>query len=460
MEEKSFSDLEKALEDERVKSACVSALGCEITSRMGEIRELISLAKKSDALDDDLKICLERLGENVWHLLETSSDMVDSLRPVLGLYARKENYSTEFLVEGISESAFENAGKKNVGLVFENDESLPSVLRGDGINLRRCIRNLIGAAIFHAEKGDVGLRLGHKICGEEKIILSVRISGTGTWDGNPEETDLRVGFASKILSLLGTILEVKKSGDPEFELGFCIEQDVVDWSGVGKIDAAYEWDFSAKDEPWRFVEKISVTEGLDVDSAIRNCGNLLLLESTMKKFRSSIDCVAKELQDYFDVCDWKSYGMKVHSLKSTSRLIGAMSLSERAGELEKNADKCDVTEIKRNHPAFMKNFLSLKQSLSFLEKKDLALKPGMSEEDFEKELSEIATLAENFDLTALDERMARLSDFSVPPSKKVLFEKIRLCVEEVDFPGLKKILSLVCVNLKHGSEGICMRQVP
>ena len=457
MEEKSFSDLEKALEDERVKSACVSALGCEITSRMGEIRELISLAKKSDALDDDLKICLERLGENVWHLLETSSDMVDSLRPVLGLYARKENYSTEFLVEGISESAFENAGKKNVGLVFENDESLPSVLRGDGINLRRCIRNLLGAAVFHAEKGDVRLRLGHKICGEEKIILSVRISGTGTWDGNPEETDLRVGFASKILSLLGTGLEVKKSGDSEFELGFCIEQDVMDWSGVGKIDAAYEGDFSAKDEPWRFVEKISVTEGLDVDSAIRNCGNLLLLESTMKKFRSSIDCVAKELQDYFDVCDWKSYGMKVHSLKSTSRLIGAMSLSERAGELEKDADKCDVTEIKRNHPAFMKNFLSLKQSLSFLEKKDLALKPGMSEEDFEKELSEIAALAENFDLTALDERMARLSDFSVPPSKKVLFEKIRLCVEEVDFPGLKKILSLVCVNLKYGSEGMCIR---
>ena len=89
MEEKSFSDLEKALEDERKKSACISALGCEITSRMGEIRELISLAKKSDSLDDDLKICLERLGENVGHLLETSSDMVDSLRPVLGLDARK-----------------------------------------------------------------------------------------------------------------------------------------------------------------------------------------------------------------------------------------------------------------------------------------------------------------------------------------------------------------------------------
>ncbi|MBR6294845.1 MAG: hypothetical protein IKR40_00015 [Treponema sp.] len=441
MEEKSFSDLEKVRKEERVKSACVSALGCEITSRMREICELISLAEKSSGLDDDLKICLGRLSSNAGHLLELSSDMVDFQRPSLGLVACNENYAPGFLVQGILDWSFESARKKNVGLFFENDESLPSVLRGDGTNLRRCIRNLLGAAVFHAERGDVRLRLGYESCGEEKIILSVRLTGTGAWDGNPEETDLRVGFASKILSLLGTGLEVKKSGDSEFELVFCLLQDVVDWSSVGKIEAAYEGDFSAKDEPWRFVEKISVTEGLDVDSAIRNCGNILLLESTMKKFRSSIDCVAKELQDYFDACDWKSYGMKVHSLKSTSRLIGAMSLSERAGELEKEADKCDVTEIKRNHPAFMKNFLSLKQSLSFLEKKDLALKPGMSEEDFEKELSEIAALAENFDLTALDERMARLSGFSVPPSKKELFEKIRLCVEEVDFPGLKKILA-------------------
>ena len=51
-------------------------------------------------------------------------------------------------------------------------------------------------------------------------------------------------------------------------------------------------------------------------------------------FAESAKEKAAEIERYFEAEDWENYTIKVHALKSSARLIGAMNLSDRAKDLE------------------------------------------------------------------------------------------------------------------------------
>ena len=57
-----------------------------------------------------------------------------------------------------------------------------------------------------------------------------------------------------------------------------------------------------------------------------------------------------ELERLYEQKDWKNYEIQVHSLKSTSRTIGADGLSEAAAELERAAKNEDEDLIRSLHP--------------------------------------------------------------------------------------------------------------
>ena len=55
------------------------------------------------------------------------------------------------------------------------------------------------------------------------------------------------------------------------------------------------------------------------------------------------------LKSSYAESDWKTYAIHVHSLKSTSKMIGAISLSELAGRLEQAANAGDSASIRQEH---------------------------------------------------------------------------------------------------------------
>ena len=57
------------------------------------------------------------------------------------------------------------------------------------------------------------------------------------------------------------------------------------------------------------------------------------------------DKLEKSLAD----SDWKNYAVYIHSLKSTSKMIGAAELSSKAARLEEAANGEDADFIKENH---------------------------------------------------------------------------------------------------------------
>ena len=62
------------------------------------------------------------------------------------------------------------------------------------------------------------------------------------------------------------------------------------------------------------------------------------------------------LKKSFAESDWKTYAIQVHSLKSTSKMIGALALSEQAAKLEAAANAGDGKTIRYEHDSMMQKY--------------------------------------------------------------------------------------------------------
>ena len=98
-------------------------------------------------------------------------------------------------------------------------------------------------------------------------------------------------------------------------------------------------------------------KGVDIMTGLSYCAN----DTGM--YRTILDTYANEgserahrIEACFDGENWKDYGIYVHALKSSSKTIGAVRLSERAAKLEAAAKENDIETIKTDHTGVMEQF--------------------------------------------------------------------------------------------------------
>ena len=72
---------------------------------------------------------------------------------------------------------------------------------------------------------------------------------------------------------------------------------------------------------------------------------------------------SEKIKESFSAENWKEYGVYVHALKSTSKMIGAMELSELAAKLEEAAAKSDTDTIKGKQDLMMKRYEAVARAI-------------------------------------------------------------------------------------------------
>ena len=91
--------------------------------------------------------------------------------------------------------------------------------------------------------------------------------------------------------------------------------------------------------------------GLHPGEALQYCQNDRDLYLTMlKEYVRGAPEKQKNLETFLKNRDWQNYAIQVHSVKSSSKMIGAADLSVRAAALEKAADQGDENTVVRQHP--------------------------------------------------------------------------------------------------------------
>ncbi|WP_294428837.1 ATP-binding protein [uncultured Treponema sp.] len=205
-------------------------------------------------------------------------------------------------------------------------------------------------------------------------------------------------------------------------------------------DESEENDDEAKSE---ILEKLRGIEGIDADAAIANCATSDILENAVKNFYNTIDDKKSELEKFFANEDWENYCTKVHALKSSSRLIGALDLSQKAAWLEEKSEKKEADEIRAKHPELMELYASFKEKLNSIVnsgEETSSEKSEISESELKDKLARLNACAISFDMDGMDEIMAEFSAFKIPPSFAEKFDKIRTAATNVDFKELRNLL--------------------
>ena len=117
-------------------------------------------------------------------------------------------------------------------------------------------------------------------------------------------------------------------------------------------------------EAEEFPEWLKNLEEIDVGEGLKNCGGVESYFSIIKVYYESADMTRSNLENAYSDENWKEYTSYVHSMKSTSRTIGARALSELAKKLEDAGNAGDIDTIREHQDELMNLYAIIVHTLS------------------------------------------------------------------------------------------------
>lgn len=204
----------------------------------------------------------------------------------------------------------------------------------------------------------------------------------------------------------------------------------------GKEQAA-AFDVDAREESTP--EWFEAVPGIDPVAAVKNSGSRDVFLSVLKIYYDSYDTKSREIQGFYDARDWDNYTIKVHALKSSSRLVGALKLGDDAEDLEMAGKGGDIDFILAHHDIMMDEYRAIRDGLAceFESGPDLPDIPPEVLIDAYAGLSEFAD-AMDYELSTMV--LDSVMEYRLPMEDEERFGKIKMCLSGMDWDGIKELL--------------------
>ena len=213
------------------------------------------------------------------------------------------------------------------------------------------------------------------------------------------------------------------------------KDDAGEEDGTYTTESSSTKDAQSAEEP-KWYEKIP---GIDSAAAIKNSGSEEAFLSVLKIYHDTYENKSAELRKYYDEQDWENYTIKVHALKSSSRLVGALKLGEEAEALEEAGKNKDTEYITGHHDSLMEQYRSMADKLSdeFGIKEDL---PDIPQDVLEDAYGGLLEFAHNMDYELSGMVMDSVKGYHLPQEDADRFERIRAKLAVMDWDGITQII--------------------
>ncbi len=183
------------------------------------------------------------------------------------------------------------------------------------------------------------------------------------------------------------------------------------------------------------------TEGIDVDEGIRNSGGISNYIFALNLFLDTIDGNVKVLKDSYESDNIRLYTIKVHSLKSSAKIIGAMELSELALSLEEAGNKEDRTFIDSHQRLLLAEYEAYKEKLAGLkEEPDNADKEMISADELKEAYSTLADVIPQMDYDSVEMVLDQLKTYALPEEDAQRIKELSAKLKVFDWDGMEEIL--------------------
>ncbi len=211
------------------------------------------------------------------------------------------------------------------------------------------------------------------------------------------------------------------------------------WLPIEKIQKTYMLGGTAKDNKAANI----VVGDLDVSFALKFLGNEDLFWSVLKVYYKAIEKKAKLIKSLEEAEDWPAYTIEVHALKSSSKQIGAITLSDRAAALEQAGNARNSSFIHKHTGRMLQQYLSYRDVFA-------PFCPDEEEGENHKDEITIACLLkyfadmrmalEDLDMDKMEEVVHEMNRYSYEGWQQELFTRLKDAVEEIDVDSCEFIL--------------------
>ncbi len=186
-------------------------------------------------------------------------------------------------------------------------------------------------------------------------------------------------------------------------------------------------------------ESVSELDEIDIELGLDNCGSEEGLVKAMEIFSGNAASKANEIEEFYKSGDLEAYTIRVHALKSSSRIIGAAGLSEKARLLEEAGKNKDKEYIDQNTEDLLKEFRSLGERIAgvFSDNSSEAKEP-ITEEKLTDAYNTIYELAQMMDYDSLELIFESLKEYSFEEKDRLKLQRIKSAMDELNWDGVLK----------------------
>ena len=189
-----------------------------------------------------------------------------------------------------------------------------------------------------------------------------------------------------------------------------------------------------------FIYKI---DEIDVSVGIKHCGSPDAYIDTIKTYLDTAGSNINNIENFWREGDVKHATIKIHAIKSTSRIIGAERLGAFAERLEKAGNTGDIETLSAEIPHLLSDYRSLADKLAPLEddnggEEDL---PLISGDKLREAYTAILKFADDLDYDSVSYIIDSLSGYRIPDTEKSRYEKLKKAVSDFDYEVIPDILA-------------------
>ncbi len=264
-----------------------------------------------------------------------------------------------------------------------------------------------------------------------------------------------VGLNGKTPCIVLTANSVEDGGQAYKDTGFC---DYIQKPVNGRLLCNKVMEYMAEDETGvdeavtqendaqifpDWAQRIKEIKWISFDKGIDNCGGIDEYRDALEIFFSTSELRIKEIRDFYENEDWDNYTIKVHALKSTAGIIGVMSLSRLAEELEDAGKNGNINRINEKTEPLLDMYEECSLGLGEVfgrSADEETKKPVISSEMLAEAYEMLGGYALRMDYDNMESIISDLESYEVPLYEKEKYDRLRELWLKMDFKGIAALL--------------------
>lgn len=179
--------------------------------------------------------------------------------------------------------------------------------------------------------------------------------------------------------------------------------------------------------------------GINTKEGIENSGSKEFYINLLSDFYKLIDIKSIKIEKCLADGMIRDYTIEVHALKSTSRMIGAMEISEKFYELEKLGDAQDKITLEKRTPDVIALYRGFKPLLEPFAKAMEQNKESVPTEEIIQTLRLLKDSIDCFDLDGADSAMHKLEGYEFPEHLRSKVENLSVLMADV---AMEEVMNL------------------